>query len=98
MWKISFVHAPEVSKRKKKKNEKKKLPDLRLVFQVGAREPIKRIRVDHHWFCLDVLWSPDCQSAAVLLLARQRATGSHGWLKTNTPLLRDSSSSVSDRT
>lgn len=54
---------------------------------MGAKEPIRRIRVDHHWFCLDVLRSPDCQSAAVLLLAPPRATGSRGWLKTNTPVL-----------
>lgn len=57
VWMILFVHATEVSKGKK-------VPQLWLVFKVGAKEPIRRIRVDHHWFCLDVLWSPDCQSAA----------------------------------
>lgn len=49
-------------------------------------------------FCLVVLWSPDCQSATGRPFSPQRAAGSHGRLKTNTHVLRDSSSSVLART
>lgn len=52
--------------------EGKKVPHLYWVFLVGARKLIKGRRVDHRWFCRDALWSPDLQSAAVILLASLR--------------------------
>lgn len=90
---VIFVNAREVfKKRKRKKRRGNKSLKCGWSFKFKPKNQLEELKWITTGFCLVVLWSPDCQSGTGRPFSPQRATGSHGWLKTNTHVLRDSSS------